>query len=209
MNPTQLGRTYGRMAPLYDRLFRRFYRTMRRESLGGLELSPGDTAVLVGAGTGLDLELLPPVALALAVDVSRPMLRRLRPAPGVARVLADGARLPLRDATASAVVLHLVLSVAEEPRSLLAEAARVLQPGGRVAVLDHFAPNGPLSPWRRALARFPGLLGTHFDRRVEPMLAGLPFRIVVDRTLRKGVYRAFTLERLPDVSPSEHEPPKS
>lgn len=192
------------MAPVYDVLFSRAYRPMRRESIAGLDLRPSGTVLLVGAGTGLDIPLLPPGSKVLAVDLAPAMLRRARavhtPISGH-YLLADGGALPLRDASVSAVILHLVLSVAPDPRAILGEATRVLEPGGRIAVLDHFAPPGRRSAARRLLARAPSsLLGTHLDRRFDGMLIGLPLRIVRDERVARGFYRALVLERAGDDS---------
>jgi ArsR family transcriptional regulator len=48
--------------------------------------------------------------------------------------------LPVTDAAYDAVTLHLVLHYADRPAAAIAEAARVLKPGGRLIVAD-FAPH--------------------------------------------------------------------
>jgi ArsR family transcriptional regulator len=48
--------------------------------------------------------------------------------------------LPFDDASQDAVVFHQVLHYAEDPASAIAEASRVLRPGGRLVVID-FAPH--------------------------------------------------------------------
>ncbi len=210
MKPNEIRRTYRWMAPVYDLLFRRAYRRMRGESINGLALEPSDAVVLVGVGTGLDLPLLPPVSRTVAVDLSPAMLHpaiRTHPAASVDFALADGARLPLRDRSAPAVILHLVLSVAPDPGGVLRETARILRPGGRVAILDHFAPAGRLSVARRVLARMPLLLGTHLDRRFEDMVEGLPFRVLADRRFARGLYRALVLELADDGPLDARLPP--
>ena len=61
------------------------------------------------------------------------------PAPGSAHCavrLADMYRLPLPDASFDLAVLQMVLHYAEDPAGVLAEAARVLRPGGRLIVID-------------------------------------------------------------------------
>lgn len=196
MNSRQITQTYRWMAPVYDPLFRRFYLRMRAESIGALELTPTDTVALLGVGTGLDLPLLPDVARIVGFDLTRSMLRRATRARCIGPadlILADGARLPLRDASVSVVILHLVLSVAPDPAAVLREASRVLQPGGRTAVLDHFAPAGRPGLLRRVLSRVPRALGTHLDRTFEDMIADTPFSVVNDRRFFRDVYRAVVL----------------
>jgi ArsR family transcriptional regulator len=53
---------------------------------------------------------------------------------------ADMYALPMLDGTFDAVTLHLVLHYADRPAAVIAEAARVLKPGGRLVVVD-FAPH--------------------------------------------------------------------
>jgi ArsR family transcriptional regulator len=48
--------------------------------------------------------------------------------------------LPMLDGSFDAVTLHLVLHYADRPAAVIAEAARVLKPGGRIVVVD-FAPH--------------------------------------------------------------------
>ncbi|MGE3073913.1 MAG: class I SAM-dependent methyltransferase [Dehalococcoidia bacterium] len=205
MDSAQIRKTYRWIAPIYDLLFSRAYRSMRRASVAALHLQPSDAVLLVGAGTGLDIPLLPPVSKVVALDLSPAMLkraRRVRQSPCGHYLLADGGLLPLRDRTVSAVVLHLVLSVAPDPHAILQEATRVLEPGGRIAVLDHFAPPGRWSAARRLLAGTPpSWLGTHLDRRLEGMLTGLPLRVLRDERLARGFYRALVLERVAGDTP--------
>jgi ubiquinone/menaquinone biosynthesis C-methylase UbiE len=102
----------------------------------------------IGTGTGRMLEILAPqVERALGIDQSREML-------AVARVnleragldngrvrLGDMYQLALPDGSFDAVVIHQVLHYADRPIAAIAEAARVLQPGGALVVVD-FAPHG-------------------------------------------------------------------
>jgi ArsR family transcriptional regulator len=97
----------------------------------------------VGTGTGRLLELLGPRATtALGIDASRDMLALARSRLGRAGLahcsvrLADMYRLPLPDGSFDLVVLQMVLHYAEDPAAALAEAARVLRPGGCLIVTD-------------------------------------------------------------------------
>ncbi len=102
----------------------------------------------MGTGTGRVLEVLGPhVERAIGIDLSREMLsvartnlERLSLSNCMVRQ-GDIAQLPLPAATADAVTIHQVLHYATDPAALVAEAARVLEPGGRLAIVD-FAPHG-------------------------------------------------------------------
>jgi ubiquinone/menaquinone biosynthesis C-methylase UbiE len=86
--------------------------------------------VAAGAGTLADdlRDLAGPGGLAVALDRSHGMLCR-GPA-GLPRVQADAARLPLADAAVDAAVYAFVLFLLPDARRAVAEAARVLRPGG-------------------------------------------------------------------------------
>ena len=97
----------------------------------------------VGTGTGRLLELVAPrVERGLGVDASRAMLALARSRlskPELAHCAvrqADMYRLPLTDGAFDAAVLQMVLHYAEDPAAAVAEAARVLRPGGRLIVVD-------------------------------------------------------------------------
>jgi len=101
----------------------------------------------VGTGTGRMLTLLGPMAdRAIGVDQSREMLAIARAALDAADLrhclvrLGDIYGLPLDDASADVVVIHQVLHYAERPGDAIAEAARLLRPGGRLVIVD-FAPH--------------------------------------------------------------------
>jgi SAM-dependent methyltransferase len=101
----------------------------------------------IGTGTGRMLEILGArVGQALGIDQSREMLAIARvnlERAGLenARVrLGDMYQLELGDASFDAVVIHQVLHYADRPAAVIAEAARVLRPGGTLVLVD-FAPH--------------------------------------------------------------------
>lgn len=105
------------------------------------------TLLDIGTGTGRMIELLGREANeALGVDRSVDMLRVARAkieAAGLSRAQvrhADMYALPVDDGAADTVILHQVLHFAHEPAQAVAEAARVLAPGGRLLIVD-FAPH--------------------------------------------------------------------
>jgi arsenite methyltransferase len=107
-----------------------------------LRIPPGGTALDVGSGPGNVTASLAraagPDGLALGIDISVPMLERAvrnEAGPRVGFIRADAQRLPLRDNTIDAVVSTAVLQLVPDPAAALAEMARVLRPGARLAVM--------------------------------------------------------------------------
>ncbi|PZW39003.1 ArsR family transcriptional regulator [Humitalea rosea] len=108
-------------------------------------LPPGrlEAVLDIGTGTGRLLELLAPRAASLlGVDASRDMLALARArlaGLGIGHAAlrqADMYRLPLPDGGFDLVAMQMVLHYAEDPTAALAEAVRVLRPGGTLLLLD-------------------------------------------------------------------------
>ncbi|HEY0959306.1 MAG TPA: metalloregulator ArsR/SmtB family transcription factor [Novosphingobium sp.] len=100
----------------------------------------------VGTGTGRMAEIFAPRASHVtAFDKSPEMLRIARarlqalPADQIELVQGDFTALPFAGAAFDTVLFHQVLHYAQEPETVLAEAARVARHGGRVAVVDFAA----------------------------------------------------------------------
>ncbi len=107
-----------------------------------LDIPPGGIALDVGSGPGNVTASLARAAgdggLALGVDISESMLARaVRSEAGsqVGFLRADAQRLPFRDNIFDAVTSFAVLQLIPSPAAALAEMARVLKPGGRLAVM--------------------------------------------------------------------------
>ncbi len=106
-----------------------------------------DSLLDLGTGTGRMLELLHPLySRAVGIDASPSMLAVARAnldRAGIANVqvrLGDIYNLPLGRDSFDVVTVHQVLHFLDDPERALAEAARVLRPGGRLLIVD-FAPH--------------------------------------------------------------------
>lgn len=161
-DPAAVARFYGRWAGLYDLLATRTpgLGAVRRRAVAGLALTPGDTAVEVGCGTGANLprlrERVGDAGRVVGVDLAPGMLARAsrrrdrRGLPNVHLVRGDGARAPI--AGADAVLATFVVGMFEDPAAAVERWCDLVGPGGRVSLLDA-APrdrSGPLSAAFRA-----------------------------------------------------------
>jgi ubiquinone/menaquinone biosynthesis C-methylase UbiE len=173
----------------------------RRRSLEILALRPGEEVLIAGCGTGLDLPLLPDGVRITGSDLSPRMVGRARDRAASLGIdarleVADAQRLPYPDGSFDAVVLHLLLAIVPDPAAGLREAARVLRPGGRVAVFDKFVPGDGCRPGllRRALDMPSRLLFTHLTRCLEPLVDSSPFLLThQEPSLLGGQFRIAQL----------------
>lgn len=113
-----------------------------RLPLEWLDIPLGGVVLDVGCGPGSMTSPLAratgPDGLVLGLDVSEPMLARAVRAhsePQVGFMRADAQQLPLRDGTVDVVVSIAAMQLVPNPVAAIAEIARVLRPGGRVAVM--------------------------------------------------------------------------
>jgi ArsR family transcriptional regulator len=125
----------------WDRLRAEWYGTGFGLSALVALLPPGWTVADLGCGTGaLAAALAPAVARVVGVDQSADMLRAARrrtaALPNVELRRGSLEALPVDDASCDAALLVLSLGWVADPGRALAEAARVVRPGGRLVVVD-------------------------------------------------------------------------
>jgi SAM-dependent methyltransferase len=115
----------------------------RRIALEMLSIDPGATVLDVACGPGNFTRAFAEAAgaggVVVGLDASRTMLAQAVREAGrdtIAYVRGDAASLPFRDASFDAVCCFAALYLIEDPFAAIAEMARVLRPGGRVALLS-------------------------------------------------------------------------
>ncbi|HYO14172.1 MAG TPA: class I SAM-dependent methyltransferase [Thermoanaerobaculia bacterium] len=189
---------YSLWAPHYDRITR--FHGERKRSIDLLSLGPGERLIVIGCGTGADLPFIPEGVEVLATDLTPAMLRQARAhaRPGVDFRVMDGMALDLPDGSFDAAILHMVLEVIPDPARCLREAARVLRPGGRLAVFDKFLPDGVRpSLLRRAGLALLDLVFTSTNRQMGGILARSGAPLVVEHDEPSvGSYRHLILRRV-------------
>ncbi len=167
-----LKHSYTLVAPFYDAFLTAATRGARKRSLAALADGPPQDVLLLGVGTGLDLPHLPTQHRYVGIDLTAAMLRRARPrAAGLNFVplRGDVQRLPFHDACFDTAVLHLILAVVPAPTLCLAEAVRVLKPGGTLLVFDKFLRRGEAG-WKRVLNPLTRRVATRLDVVLEEVL---------------------------------------
>jgi len=193
--------SYRFIALFYDAfLDRGIASDIRRRSLNTLAQQVRGRVLLSGAGTGLDFPFLPPQHDYTVLDLTGAMLARARPRAGslqMRMVQGDSMALPFADASFDYVVLHLIVAVVPQPQLCLAEAARVLRPGGRILLFDKFLRRGQRAWLRRSLSPLSGRLATRLDVVFEDVLETVPgLHVLSDQpVLARGWFRLIELQK--------------
>lgn len=151
--------TWGRIfSAIYDPLLKGTeeagLRERRRETLA---LARGRT-IDIGAGTGANLGLFPAGLEQLVMAEPDPhMTKRLRQklaesGSSTELVEAGAESLPFEDSSFDTAVFTLVLCTVPNPQAALAEAARVLKPGGQLLFIEHVRAEDPgVARWQDRL----------------------------------------------------------
>lgn len=123
----------------------------RRACVRELDLSPGAWVLDVCCGTAdLSAALAGAGARVLGVDFCRPMLQEglgKSAADRVSLVEGDALQLPVASASVDAATVAFGIRNVVDPEAGVAEMARCVRPGGRVAVLEFSQPRMPLMAW--------------------------------------------------------------
>jgi ubiquinone/menaquinone biosynthesis C-methylase UbiE len=175
-------------ARIYDRAFESCERAglsdMRRALLAG---AAGRT-LEIGAGTGLNLSHYTDAVTELVLAEPDPhMAEKLRekledqetPAPKVEVISAPAEELPFDEGSFDTVVSTLVFCTVDDAIEAIAEAKRVLVPGGKLLFLEHVRGEPRRARWQDRLERPWGWIagGCHPNRATGDLLAASGLRI--------------------------------
>ncbi len=132
-------------------------------------LEPGQVVVDLGSGAGIDCFLAAKKVGAqgrvIGVDMTHAMLDRARSlaaSEGVDNVefrLGEIEHLPIEDVSVDVVISNCVVNLSPDPARVFAEAARVLRPGGRIAIYDVVALQPVPDALRQNIAAIAGCMG--------------------------------------------------
>ena len=154
-SPDRIAGMFDAIAPRYDLLNRLLSagidRRWRARAIASLQLTGRESVIDVCTGTAdVALEARAQAARILGVDFAGAMLalglqkvRRAGAERRITLVRGDAMRLPVADKSADAVTVAFGIRNVQRPEVGCAEMARVLRPGGRLAILEFGMPRIP------------------------------------------------------------------
>jgi SAM-dependent methyltransferase len=144
-------------------------------------LKRGEVVVDLGSGGGLDVflaaKMVGPEGRAIGIDMTTAMIERARAnahAGGYTNVefyQSTIDKIPLPDASVDCVISNCVLNLAPDKPAVFREIARVLKPGGRVAVSDIALKHELPEAVATSMAAYVGCIGGAI--RIDDYRAGL------------------------------------
>jgi phosphatidylethanolamine/phosphatidyl-N-methylethanolamine N-methyltransferase len=172
---------YNRVSFFYPAIdyFLKKQRKLLIEEVNGV--APG-TVLEIGVGNGSHLPLYTSHRIT-GIDISEGMLRKAQrfKTGNMELLLMDGENLLFPEACFDYVVMCHVLAVTKDPDQLLQQAYKVLKPGGKLFVLNHFTPGN----WLR-----------YIDRAFQPFSSFLHFRSSFYLHQIKGFQRFSLLKQM-------------
>lgn len=172
-------RLYDLWAFFYDATFGALVHRRQRRAMQELPAEPGQRVLDLGVGTGMTLPHYPEGVEAVGMDLSPGMLEKARRKCAEAQlphrlVQGDAMHPPFAKEVFDHVLVTHTVSVVSDPPRLMRGARRMVKPGGRVIVLNHFRSTHPVMGWlERKLNPLFVHIGWRSDLGLEELLEGL------------------------------------
>jgi phosphatidylethanolamine/phosphatidyl-N-methylethanolamine N-methyltransferase len=191
----QVERAYDFYAPVYDFVFDWIFAPGRQAAITQLGLTPSDTILEVGIGTGLNLPLYPPSCRLTGIDLSQEMLDKAveraqkLAMPNVVLKVMDATSMDFGDNEFDKAVATYTISAVPDPVAVLREMRRVVKPGGVLVLLNHFRSERWITgQFEDVVAPICTRLGWKSNLPMAPLLedVGLTPEFVIKMNLFKG-----------------------
>jgi len=173
-------KTYDIWSKVYDHSFGALVRRRQLRAVEQLQTEPGDRVLDLGVGTGLTLGHYADDVTVMGMDLSMGMLRKAKAKcdeHGLKHchlIQGDAMLPPFADESFDHVIITHVISVVSDPAKLLQWAQRLVKPGGRVVVLNHFQSTNRVIGWlEKVLNPLFVKIGWKSDLALEDLLVGV------------------------------------
>ena len=203
MSEPETSRLYDLWAKIYDHTFGALVHKRQAVAVEQLQCQSGERVLDLGVGTGMTLTHYPSHCTVVGMDLSPGMLgkaadkRRDGNLDHVHLVQADGMMPPFADGSFDRILITHTVSVVSEPQRLMQWAARLVKPGGRIVVLNHFQSTQPvIGKLEEVFNPLFVKIGWRSDLSLEETLDGVPLKLLYQFKLATvDVWRIVVLEK--------------
>ena len=158
--------TYNIYAPIYDRVFGRFFQEGREKTVESMTFNPGEKLLEIGVGSGQSLGLYPENISVVGIDISEKMLNKASAKIGRERVtnkqllMMDAELLEFADNSFDKIAIMHVYSVVPCPDKMINEVMRVCKPDGDIFILNQFDADFPfINFFKKILSPLKNIIG--------------------------------------------------
>lgn len=204
MNNTWNKVIYTLWSPVYDTIFNAgYFLEARKKVFQSMAFTGQQKILVVGVGTGADLELIYQRGLNItAIDYSQSMLNKAKKKfsnSSITFVEMDAQEMEFSKDQFDLIIGSLILSVVPNADACFKEMERVIKPGGEILLFDKFLPaKQNLSLPKKIIRPVIKLLGTDIGLNFEKLFENNKNRLLIKEDvpiLFNGMYRKIILSK--------------
>ncbi len=202
---------YDLWAKFYDYTFGALVRNRQRRALEQFQFKAGDRVLDLGVGTGMTLAHYPKDIQVVGMDLSAGMLSKARKKcddlglDHCHLVRTDAMFPPFAERSFDHIMISHTVSVVSDPAKLMNWASRMIKPGGRIVVLNHFQSNNPMIAWiERVINPVMVKIGWKSDLALEDTLEGVD--LYVDYAFQMRMFDLWKIVVFTTRKPMDYDP---
>ncbi len=145
MDDKSIIKSYKRVSSFYDYTFGQVFRPGQKKLVNMMDCKSSDQVLEIGIGTGTSFRYYPETTSVIGIDISPDMLKKAKRRvekellQNKQVIMMNGEQLHFPDNTFDKVVGMYVISVTQNPNTLIKEMKRVCKPHGDIYLVNHFS----------------------------------------------------------------------